>query len=121
MQQQQQQNNELQQLVTCQPNEHIQLVFNDTFSLITYVKPGNDPNQEWKICLTEPMLLHMVQWYHVFLGHVGQTRLLHTLNMHYHHQYLRRTINNFNCEACQLHKVGGRPYGRFGGSERCGW
>ncbi|KAL7503241.1 hypothetical protein ACHAXN_001059 [Cyclotella atomus] len=36
------------------------------------------------------------------------------LNMCYHHQYLRRTITNFNCEACQLHKVGGRPYGHLG-------
>ena len=34
--------------------------------------------------------------------------------MRYHHQYLRRTITNFNCEACQLHKVGGRPCGHFG-------
>jgi hypothetical protein len=60
------------------------------------------------------MLLPMIRWYHVLLGHVGQTRLLHTLNMRYHHQYLRRTITNFNCEACQLHKVGGRPYEHFG-------
>jgi hypothetical protein len=39
---------------------------------------------------------------------------LHTLNMHYHHQYLRRTTTNFNCKTCQFHKVGGRPYGHFG-------
>jgi transposase InsO family protein len=114
MQQQQQQDNELQQLMTRRPNEYIRRDFTDTVSLITYVKPGNDPNREWKICLTEPMLLPMVRWYHIFLGHVGQTRLLNTLNMRYHHQYLRRTITNFNCEACQFHKVGGRPYGHLG-------
>jgi hypothetical protein len=114
MQQQQQQDNELQQLVTRRPNENIRRDFTDTVSLITYVRPSNNPNLEWKICLTEPMLLSVVRWYHVLLGHVGQTRLLHTLNMRYHHQYLCCTITNFNCEACQLRTVGGRPYGHFG-------
>jgi hypothetical protein len=60
MQQQQQQDNELQQLVTHRPNEYIWCDFNNTVSLITYVKPGTDLNREWKICLTEPMLLPMV-------------------------------------------------------------
>ena len=113
MQQQQQQDETLQQRLAAHPNEYVQRQFTDTTSLIVYVKPGADPNWEWKICLTEPMLLPMVKWYHKYLGHAGQTRLRETLSLRYHHEYLRRTIDRFNCEACQLHKSRQRGYGHF--------
>lgn len=119
MQQQQQQDAVLQQMPNRKPNEYIRRQFTDTISLITYLKPGSD-DREWKICLTEAMLLPMVKWYHAYLGHVGQTRLLHTMGMRYHHEYLRRTIDRFVCDACQHHKVGGRQYGHMGSRDVSG-
>ena len=83
--QQQQQDNRLQQLAQNNPQVYVSRAFTDTVSLITYVRPGDNPNNEWKICLTQDMLLPMVRWYHDFLGHPGQTRLLETLLTRYHH------------------------------------
>ena len=113
MHQMQQQDAGLQQRRNDRPNEYVIRQFTDTISLITYIKPGADPHREWKICLTEPMLKPMIKWYHVFLGHVGQTRLRHTLQLRYYHEYLRKYIDEFNCEACQFHKSQGRGYGHL--------
>lgn len=37
------------------------------------------------------------KFYHEYLGHVGFTWLRATLRTCYHHQYLRHTIDNYNC------------------------
>jgi len=57
----------------------------------------------------------MVQWYHVALGHVGESRLMTTMQQHLHHPRLSRTIHSTitPCLACQRYKLPGRGYGHL--------
>ena len=86
MQQEQQQDAALQQLPIQKPHQYHVRQFTDSISLITYTKPNDNPENQWKICLTDGMLLPIVKWYHEYLGHVGSTRLRATLQTRYHHQ-----------------------------------
>ena len=49
----------------------------------------------WKIYLPTSLLQDAVKWYHLALGHIGTSRLLDTLKMHFYHPRLQHV-----CMAC---------------------
>ena len=94
------------------PNNYIyKCLDDDVEDIICYVKDHDDPTTQWKIALPESMLKETVQWFHVVMGHPGQTRLRNTLNQRYHHHLLRQTIDKYRCEHCLRHKLPGKGYG----------
>ena len=46
------------------------------------------PDGPWKIYLPTALLLKVVRWYHLALGHCGISRLVDTLRIHFHHPNL---------------------------------
>jgi RNase H-like domain found in reverse transcriptase/Integrase zinc binding domain/Reverse transcriptase (RNA-dependent DNA polymerase) len=71
------------------------------------------PGAEWKIYLPTSLLLDIVQWYHLALGHTGISRLVDTLRMHCFHPHLQRVCDNVvgRCDPCQRLKGLGRGHG----------
>ena len=85
----------------------------DVDDIICFVKPGEDPNSQWKVALPEQMLKETVQWFHQVMGHPGATRLTKTLQQRYYHPRLRGIVEKHTCEHCQKHKLPGKGYGLF--------
>ena len=54
---------------------YIEKQVGDIPNLICYVKPGKDPLTRWKIALPKSMLESFIRWYHIVIGHPGNTRL----------------------------------------------
>jgi hypothetical protein len=48
---------------------------------------GVDPD-DWKIVIPDAMLDKLINWYHLFLTHVGMTRLKDTMGKHSYHPKL---------------------------------
>jgi hypothetical protein len=78
---------------------------------LCYVKPGDDPEPQWKIALAQGMVSPTIRWFHQILGHPGSKRMRLTLQARYYHRDLRRLVDQFNCEACQKQKLDGRGFG----------
>ena len=57
------------------------------------------------------MLDKTVSWFHQIMGHPGSKRLRETLQKRYYHPQLRRTVDKYQCEHCQKHKLSGKGYG----------
>eukprot|EP00957_Ditylum_brightwellii_P041121 3112804-Ditylum_brightwellii.AAC.1 len=52
----------------------------------------------------------MVNWSHQVLGHLGCDHLRYTLETHYHHYLLCRTMDSHTCKVCQRNKISGKGY-----------
>jgi hypothetical protein len=65
-----------------------QLLAPDTM-IVCYIP---EPNAPWKIYLPTDLLDTAVRWYHLALGHVGQTRLHDTMAAHFYHPDLSNKI-----------------------------
>jgi transposase InsO family protein len=72
---------------------------------------GVDPD-DWKIVIPDAMLDKLIEWYHLFLTHVGMTRLKETMGKHFYHPKLDERIRLLvgKCEPCQKYKSGGKAY-----------
>ena len=93
------------------PERYVYKTFNDDIQLLCYIKPGLCPRRQWKFALSESMLMPIIKWFHIALGHPGSKRLRLALQLRYHHEDLRRKIDSFACDACQRHKLTGPGYG----------
>lgn len=85
--------------------------FDDDIEIICYVKPGGDPELEWKIALAQNMIQPTISWFHQVLGHPGSKRMRLTMQARYYHPEIRRYVDRYACDACQRHKLEGRGYG----------
>ena len=67
----------------------------------------------FKICLPDSMLENVVDFYHTTLAHIGQTRLLETIQQHFENPRLKEVIHKLvsTCDACQKCKLAGKGYG----------
>ena len=109
---QQQADEQLLRLQRKHPNNYTYKCLDDNVDdIICYVKDFNDPLSQWKIALSDQMVIPTIKWFHKVMGHHGQTRLNATLRQRYHHHKLRYHIERFNCEHCQRHKLPGKGYG----------
>ena len=72
-----------------------------------YIPPkSSDPDMDWRIALPDNMVESTVNWFHLVMGHPGTA-----LDVRYHNERLRSTIDNHKCEYCQRHKLSGPGYG----------
>mmetsp|Transcript_24146 Transcript_24146/g.44899 ORF Transcript_24146/g.44899 Transcript_24146/m.44899 type:complete len:256 (+) Transcript_24146:851-1618(+) len=71
------------------------------------------PGGSWKIYLPTGLLKDAVKWYHLSLGHVGVSRLVDTLRMHFYHPRLKEVCmaEVKKCDPCQRLKAVGRGHG----------
>ena len=67
----------------------------------------------FKILLPDSMLEDVVEFYHTTLAHIGQTRLLETIQQHFENPRLKEVIHKLvsTCDACQKCKLVGKGYG----------
>jgi hypothetical protein len=94
------------------PERYVNKNVDDT-KILCHVKPGDDPETQWKIALAQGMALPTINWFHQILGHPGTRKMRLTLQTRYFHRDLRRLVDQFNCEACQKQKLDGRGFGLF--------
>jgi hypothetical protein len=92
------------------PDNYVNLQLDDNVNgIICYKKDPTQPN--WKIALSESMVVDTVKWFHQVMEHPGKNILLEMLNQRYHHPKLRYHIDKLKCKDCQKHKSAGRGYG----------
>jgi hypothetical protein len=91
-------------------DKYINLQLDDNVNdIICYKKDPTQPN--WKIELSESMVVDTVKWFHQVMGHPGGKRLQEMLNQRNYHPRLRYHIDILKCKDCQKHKLEGRGYG----------
>ena len=93
------------------PHDYNVKELNDNVHIICHVKPGTDPNVNWKIALPNSMLNEAISWFHTVPCHPGQKRLNEAMQTRYYHPDMRRMINNLRCEVCSKNKLSGPGYG----------
>ena len=71
---------------------------NNVRDITCYVKPFDDPDTQCQIALHEAMLWPTVTWFRQVLGHPFEKRLHETLQQHYNHPQLKRTMEKIQCE-----------------------
>ena len=87
------------------------LQFNDR-NIICHRPDITKPN-EWKICLPEPLVQAVIVWYHLVLGHRGNTSMYQTISRRFHFPGLKQKVEAFRCEICQLNKPANTQYGHL--------
>jgi Integrase zinc binding domain len=72
-----------------------------------------EPNKPWKIYLPDALMPRAVQWYHLSLSHLGQSRLLDTMSMIFYNPQLRYVVKGMieKCAVCQRYKNVQRGHG----------
>ena len=75
----------------------------DKVDLITHVKPGDDPNMDWKSVLPENISTHVIRWFHQVLIHPYNTRVRDAIHARYYHPYVKHVkyINDLALSFCQ--------------------
>ena len=95
------------------PANYIIKQFGNNVDLVCYVWPGDNPDTQWKICLTQDSLIPTIHWFHQVLNHPGQARLFAALNQRYYHVQMRHFVTHFNCDTFQRYKLDGAGYGHL--------
>ena len=80
---------------------------------MVYVRPGNDPETQWKIVLPQNLIKPTIKWYHRVTGYPGERKLRYTLNSRFFHPHLWRYIDKYAHADSQKHKLPGRGYGEL--------
>ena len=78
--------------------------------LIVYNYP--DPEESWKICLTDNTVEDVILWFHHVLGYPWKDRLKKGMYI-FHHPNLQENIMSYDSETSQLYKTGSRSYGHL--------
>ncbi|EJK69288.1 hypothetical protein THAOC_09464, partial [Thalassiosira oceanica] len=81
--------------------------------VLVYVANGVNPDNNWKIVLTEETIKPVINWFHEIGGHSGQTRLYAMIDSRYYYPGLRKEISELNCDICQRYKDTGPRYGHL--------
>jgi transposase InsO family protein len=68
-----------------------------------------------KIVIPKNIQRRVVEWYHEYLCHPGETRTEQTIRQHYWWNNLRKTVHDVctKCHTCQLTKKGHMKYGKL--------
>ena len=61
------------------PERYVNKVVDGT-DILCHIKPGDDPETQWKIALAQGMVLPTINWFHQILGHPGTKTMHLTLN-----------------------------------------
>ena len=83
-------------------------------NLVCYRANPNSPENNWKIYLPQSMVNDVIRWYHMLLGHGGNTRVYDTIRARFHAERLSVLCKNYVCpENCHMYKQQGRAYGKL--------
>jgi hypothetical protein len=84
----------------------------EELQLVCFSNSEGVADDDWKIAIPDAMLDKLVNWYHLFLPHVGMTRLKNTMKTHFYHPKLEERIQQIvgKCDPCQKHKSESRAY-----------
>ena len=93
-------------------NQNFQLKNFKDIDLCSYCKDPSDPNEHWKIVLTDETLDPTIEFYHKLLNHPGHNALEKALSLYYHPQ-LGARVRGFVCHDCQFTKAGTRGVGHL--------
>ena len=105
--------NELNDLRARLPNRYLAKNIGDVPNVMVYVRPGDDPETQWKIVLPRNLIKPTIKWYHRVTGYPGEQKLRYTLNSRFFHPHLWRYIDKFTHADSQKHKLPGRGYGEL--------
>mmetsp|Transcript_8887 Transcript_8887/g.14664 ORF Transcript_8887/g.14664 Transcript_8887/m.14664 type:complete len:1289 (+) Transcript_8887:344-4210(+) len=82
--------------------------------LCSYCKDPSDPNEHWRIVLTDETLDPTIEFYHKLLNHPGHNALEKALHLYYHPNLgLGARVRAFACHDCQFTKAGTRGIGHL--------
>ena len=72
-----------------------------------------EPGAPWKIYLPTELLENAIRWYHLALGHLGQSRLYDSISTHLYHPNMKTMVENIvsRCDPCQRQKLVLRGHG----------
>ena len=100
---------DLQRLPLDYPNQ-FQVIDLHGVPLVCHTK---SPQHPWKIVIPNSILDDTVRWYHQFLNHIGQRRLIDTISAHHWHPDLSACVKQHvsTCDSCQHNKHSGPGYG----------
>ena len=104
-------NTELQNHIQKSLDVYVQKTLGKDTELTCYVKPGNDPLKQWKVCLPDSMVKDTVQWLHLALGHPGASCLRALMSARYYNPKLYAEIQKYQCEDCRKYKADPREWG----------
>ena len=84
-------------------------------NLVCYRENPNVTNaDEWKIYLPQSMIMDVIRWYHMILGHPGTSRLYDTIRARFHAERLSVHYRDYVCpDNCSGFKQQGRGYGKL--------
>jgi hypothetical protein len=68
--------------------------FGENLELVCFSNSEGVALDDWKIAIPDAMLDKLVNWYHLFLTHVGMTRLKDTMKTHFYHPKLEERIRH---------------------------
>ena len=83
------------------------------FPIICHVKDPEQVENQWKIALPTALLEDVVIWFHLVLGHAGQSRLYDLIRARFYHPHIKRAVEWFTCRSCHEHKLHGPGYGKL--------
>lgn len=93
-------------------NPNYQLKNFKDIDLCSYCKDPTDPNEHWKIVLTDETVDPTIEFYHKLLNHPGHNALEKALQLYYH-PHLGARVRAFACHDCQFTKAGTRGIGHL--------
>ena len=68
-------------------------------------------NEQWRIYLPDSLVDRVIVWYHLVLGHRGKGSMYQTISRRFYSPGLKKRIESFRCEICQINKPVNINYG----------
>ena len=94
----QQSDADLMQVALESPTKYINKEINRTNVFCT-IKSTNKPEEmNWKIWLPNSLIHEAIQWYHLVLGHPGETRLTYSMKVRFSFSSLTQCCKEYRCE-----------------------
>ncbi len=73
--------------------------------IVCHALPDENHLTQWKIALTKEVVISLIKWYYCILAHPGWKRSRITIQARYYHTDIRKHVNIFHCDFCQLVKL----------------
>lgn len=77
--------------------------------------PAEQDSTKWRIAIPSGLLHDVVKWFHLVLGHAGETRVYDSVRTRYFHPHIRSVAKEVaqKCETCRRHKLSGPGFGEL--------
>ena len=77
--------------------------------------PAELDEMNWRIAIPSGLLNDVVKWFHMVLGHAGETRVYDSVRTRYFHPQIKSVTKEIvsGCEVCRRHKLSGPGFGEL--------